>query len=105
MAFWVEMSPKGRFRVLMPLFRPTRAEGAAAGFGGISSLNADNSHAKVNTSSMTGIDARVPEEPQAASPKGVGLGVMNESTAWNVTGGRCSLIRCYPPARLGGRGL
>jgi len=73
--------------------------GTSAGFAGVSYVNADNAHAKVNTSAMTGIDAHVLETPPPALPAGVTLGIMNESTAWILTGGRCSLTRCNPFAR------
>lgn len=73
--------------------------GDAAGFAGVSYINADNAHARVNTSEMTGIDARTLDEPPAEVPEGVMLGIMNESTAWSPTGGRCSLIRCFPTSR------
>lgn len=70
--------------------------GDSAGFEGVSYLDADDGHANVDTSGMTGIDARVLAQPQSTIPDGVEMGVMNESTAWVLTDGRCSLIRCYP---------
>lgn len=70
--------------------------GDSAGFPGVSYLNADNAHANVDTSGMTGIDARILPQPQSTVPDGVEMGVMNESTAWVLDEGRCSLIRCYP---------
>lgn len=77
-----------------------RAEaGTSAGFVGVSYVNADNAHANLNTSAMTGIDAHVLATPPPALPDGVTLGIMNESTAWILTGGRCSLTRCNPFAR------
>lgn len=77
-----------------------RAEaGDAAGFAGVSYINADDAHARVNTGEMTGIDARTLTEPPVEVPDGVSLGIMNESTAWLPAGGRCSLLRCYPTAR------
>ncbi len=73
--------------------------GLAAGFEGVSYLNADGLHANVNTGGMTGIDARTYAEPPTEVEANVRMGLMNESTAWNLEGGRCSLPRCYPTSR------
>ncbi len=70
----------------------------AAGFDGVTYLNADNAHARVNTGTMTGIDARVLENPPATVLADVTLGVMNESRAY-TSGESCSLVRCYPTGR------
>lgn len=73
--------------------------GTSAGFEGVSYLNADDAHANVNTSTMTGVDARVLDEPPAMVPMGVRMGVVNESRSWNPTGGWCSMPRCFAGSR------
>ncbi len=75
------------------------AVGLAAGFEGVSYLNADDLHANVNTGGMVGIDARTYAEPPAEVEADVRMGLMNESTAWILDGGRCSLPRCFPTSR------
>lgn len=75
------------------------ARGLASGFEGVSYLNADGLHANVNTGGMTGIDARTYAEPPTEVEPDVRMGLMNESTAWTLDGGRCSLPRCYPTSR------
>lgn len=73
--------------------------GDAAGFAGITYLNADDAHARVNTSDMEGIDARVLDQPPAMPLDDVRLGIMNESRSWSPTGGWCSMPRCNPFSR------
>jgi len=73
--------------------------GTSAGFEGVSYINADDTHANVNTSTMTGIDHRVLEEPPASVPAGVRMGVVNESRSWQPTGGWCSMPRCFAGSR------
>ena len=69
--------------------------GESAGFTGVSYLNADDGHAVVGTKGMTGIDARVLDNVPSTAPQGVDMGVVNESRAWLMNGGRCSIPRCY----------
>lgn len=77
----------------------SRAEAStSAGFDGVTYINADNSHAKVRTDGMDGIDARVIEEPTTTTFDDVTMGLMNESRAY-TSGGSCSLMRCYTFSR------
>lgn len=70
----------------------------SAGFDGVTYINADNSHAEVQTGNMEGIDARVIEEPTNTVFDDVTMGLMNESRAY-TSGGSCSLLRCYTYSR------
>jgi hypothetical protein len=72
--------------------------GDAAGFDGVTYINADDAHARVRTGTMTGIDARVIERPELPLPTDVVLGLMNESRAYTGSGS-CSLMRCFPSSR------
>lgn len=68
--------------------------GSSAGFTGVTYINADDRHALVNTSRMTGIDARVLSVPPVTVLADVEMGVMNESRAFTPSGGTCALTRC-----------
>lgn len=69
--------------------------GTAAGFTGVTYLNCDDTHARADTSRLTGIDARVlPGVPMMPLPD-VTLGIANESRACNHPDGWESIPRCY----------
>lgn len=68
--------------------------GTAAGFTGMTYINGDDTHARADTSRMTGIDARVMMNPPAAPLDDVAMGIVNESRSCNPTGGWISIPRC-----------